>query len=74
MPFALDDDPDWAAGVALARTSCGRIAASVMKDGWAYALDANNGEYPHAQFPATVPPADVPVPGERRARPRGYGL
>jgi outer membrane protein assembly factor BamB len=57
VPFALDDDPDWAAGVALARTSCGRIAASVMKDGWAYALDANNGEC-RWQFPATVPPAD----------------
>ena len=57
VPFALDDDPDWSAGVALARTSCGRIAASVMKDGWTYALNANNGKC-RWQFPATVPPAD----------------
>jgi outer membrane protein assembly factor BamB len=57
VPFALDDDPDWSAGVSLARTSCGRIAASVMKDGWTYALNANNGVC-RWQFPATVPPAD----------------
>ncbi len=57
VPYALDDDPDWAAGVALAETTCGRIAASVMKDGWSYALDAHTGAC-RWQFPATVPPAD----------------
>jgi outer membrane protein assembly factor BamB len=39
VPYALDDDPDWAAGATLMHTSCGNLAASVMKDGWAYAVD-----------------------------------
>ena len=56
VPYALDDDPDWSAGVALMSTSCGRIAASVMKDGWSYALNAGSGSC-RWQFPATVPPA-----------------
>jgi outer membrane protein assembly factor BamB len=54
VPFALDDDPDWAAGVTLMSTSCGKISASVMKDGWAYALEPANGEC-RWQFPASLP-------------------
>ena len=56
VPYALDDDPDWSAGVTLMSTSCGRIAASVMKDGWAYALEVKHGNC-RWQFPATVPPS-----------------
>ena len=56
VPYALDDDPDWSAGVAIMSTTCGRIAASVMKDGWSYALHMVDGSC-RWQFPATVPPA-----------------
>jgi outer membrane protein assembly factor BamB len=56
VPFALDDDPDWAAGVTLMDTMCGDLAASVMKDGWTYAIDVRNGAC-RWQFPATVPPS-----------------
>jgi outer membrane protein assembly factor BamB len=57
VPFELDDDPDWAAGVTVMPTTCGHIAASVMKDGWSYAVDTRTGAC-HWQFPATVSPAD----------------
>jgi outer membrane protein assembly factor BamB len=41
VPFALDKDPDWAAGAAVMRTqSCGELIVSVMKDGWSYAVNA----------------------------------
>lgn len=71
VPYALDDDPDWAAGVTIMSTTCGQIAASVMKDGWSYALDTANGSC-RWQFPATVPPlsackfspASAPVHGD----------
>jgi outer membrane protein assembly factor BamB len=54
VPFALDDDPDWAAGVTVMHASCGGIAASVMKDGWTYALRSSDGAC-RWQFPATLP-------------------
>jgi outer membrane protein assembly factor BamB len=54
VPFALDNDPDWAAGVTLMSTSCGKISASVMKDGWTYALEPRDGEC-RWQFPASLP-------------------
>lgn len=54
VPYALDDDPDWSAGVAIMSTSCGAIAASVQKDGWAYALDTATGQC-RWQFPPTAP-------------------
>jgi outer membrane protein assembly factor BamB len=54
VPFALDNDPDWAAGVTLMSASCGKISASVMKDGWTYALDPRDGEC-RWQFPASLP-------------------
>jgi outer membrane protein assembly factor BamB len=40
VPFALDGDPDWAAGATVMSTSCGELIASVQKDGWSYAIDA----------------------------------
>ena len=41
VPFAMDGDPDWAAGATVMKTSCGELIASVQKDGWSYAIDAN---------------------------------
>jgi hypothetical protein len=43
VPFTLDGDPDWAAGATVMSTSCGELIASVQKDGWSYAIDANRG-------------------------------
>jgi outer membrane protein assembly factor BamB len=52
VPYSRDDDPDWAAGAALASASCGDLVASVQKDGWAYALSAADGTL-RWQFPNT---------------------
>jgi outer membrane protein assembly factor BamB len=57
VPYALDGDPDWAAGAAVMPASCGELVASVQKDGWAYAVDAGTN-VPHPpsvkwQFPPT---------------------
>jgi outer membrane protein assembly factor BamB len=62
VPNALDDDPDWAAGVSIMRTSCGNLATSVQKDGWTYALDAGNGSC-RWQFPPTAPNCMFPPGG-----------
>jgi hypothetical protein len=40
VPFFFDGDPDWAAGATVMSTSCGELIASVQKDGWSYAIDA----------------------------------
>jgi outer membrane protein assembly factor BamB len=62
VPFALDDDPDWAAGAAIMSTSCGELVASVQKDGWTYAVSAGNGTpgppSVRWQFPPTGYPFD----------------
>jgi outer membrane protein assembly factor BamB len=42
VPFNMDDDPDWAAGSTIMHTSCGTLVASVMKDGWSYAVNVGN--------------------------------
>ena len=49
-PRAHEDDAERAV-----RAGLRLIDASVMKDGWSYALDAANGSC-RWQFPATVPP------------------
>ena len=54
VPFSMDDDPDWAAGVALGGGNCGSFALSVMKDGWAYALGTDGTM--KWQFPPTGVP------------------
>ena len=62
VPFALDGDPDWAAGATAMSTSCGKLIASVQKDGWSYAIDASQqGPSPSCplsghswQFPPTT--------------------
>lgn len=73
VPFALDDDPDWAAGAAVMPTSCGTLAASTMKDGWTYAVRAGYGtpgppsvllQFPPTGFPFT--PGDKTVHGDTR--------
>jgi outer membrane protein assembly factor BamB len=40
VPFSADCDCDWAAGATVMNTSCGKLIASVQKDGWSYAIDA----------------------------------
>jgi outer membrane protein assembly factor BamB len=62
VPFGLDGDPDWAAGATVMSTSCGELIASVQKDGWSYAIDAEQrGPSPSCplgghswQFPPTT--------------------
>jgi polyvinyl alcohol dehydrogenase (cytochrome) len=41
VPFALDFDPDWAAGAAVMWVGhgCGELVLSVQKDGWTWAVD-----------------------------------
>ncbi|HKB99004.1 MAG TPA: PQQ-binding-like beta-propeller repeat protein [Terriglobales bacterium] len=43
VPYALDDDPDWAAGAAVMLTSCGTLAVSQQKDGWAWSVETATG-------------------------------
>lgn len=73
VPYDLDGDPDWSAGAAVMRTTCGPLVASTMKDGWTYAVDTG-GEAPAPpsvrwQFPPTGFPftaADGTVHGDTR--------
>jgi outer membrane protein assembly factor BamB len=60
VPYPLDDDPDWSAGVAVMYASCGEVVTSVQKDGWAYVVNANNGSCKW-QYPPTgnAPPSCV---------------
>lgn len=62
VPFNLDGDADWAAGATVMSTSCGRLIASVQKDGWTYAVNAGTGrpgapsvawQFPPTGFPFT---------------------
>jgi outer membrane protein assembly factor BamB len=57
VDFNHDGDPDWAAGAAVMSASCGKLIASVQKDGWAYAVDADSAD-PRGtmrwQFPPTI--------------------
>jgi outer membrane protein assembly factor BamB len=56
VPFDLDEDPDWAAGVTLANASCGPLALSTMKDGWSYAGSLGPPLAFRWQFPDTAYP------------------
>jgi outer membrane protein assembly factor BamB len=60
VPFAMDDDPDWSAGVTLMSASCGTLAASVMKDGWAYAIDVGTSAPGPPSMRWQFPPTHVP--------------
>jgi outer membrane protein assembly factor BamB len=60
VPYALDGDPDWAAGPALLDTRCGHVAASTQKDGWSYAArsDSTGGGLPTVRW--QFPPTGIP--------------
>ncbi|HZP87060.1 MAG TPA: PQQ-binding-like beta-propeller repeat protein, partial [Burkholderiales bacterium] len=73
VPFALDDDPDWASGPASVLASCGTLIASTQKDGWTYAINAGSAipgaaavrwQFPPTGFPFN--PADGTVHGDTR--------
>jgi outer membrane protein assembly factor BamB len=72
VPFALDEDPDWASGPQSAKTSCGSVVASTQKDGWSYAVNAGGAapapanviwQFPPTGFPFTRRP---PIHGDTR--------
>ena len=77
VPFALDGDPDWAAGPALLDASCGHAAASTEKDGWTYAARSNStgGGSPSVlwQFPPTGIPFTSGNHGDTRYIKAGAG-
>jgi len=57
VPFSMDDDPDWSAGVAFTGRDCSGssgFALSVMKDGWAYSVRLDGTM--RWQFPPTGAP------------------
>ena len=56
VPFAKDDDPDWSAGASLMAASCGNLALSTQKDGWAYAANLGGPLTFRWQFPDTAFP------------------
>jgi outer membrane protein assembly factor BamB len=63
VPYLLDDDPDWAAGATVMSTSCGELIASVQKDGWAYAVDANSTASSAPNVRWQFPPTGYPFTG-----------
>ena len=63
VPYALDDDPDWAAGATVISTSCGELAASVQKDGWAYALMTGTNAAGPPKVLWQFPPTGYPFKG-----------
>lgn len=65
VPYPMDADPDWAAGPTLTSATCGDVALSTMKDGWAYAVDATDGGSGSASVRWQFPPTSVPFsPGD----------
>lgn len=80
VPFAMDDDPDWAAGATILLAECGTLAVSTMKDGWSYAIDIGDGtpaapsvrwQFPPTGFPFT--PGDGTDHGDTRYLRPGAG-
>jgi outer membrane protein assembly factor BamB len=63
VDFNHDGDPDWAAGAAVMSASCGKLIASVQKDGWAYAVDADSAD-PRGTMRWQFPPT-IERPGQR---------
>ena len=65
VPFSMDNDPDWSAGVQLLASSCGHMALSTMKDGWSYASRVQGGSPSSAPLYWQFPPVSVPFsPGD----------
>lgn len=63
VPYKLDDDPDWAAGATVMSTGCGKLIASVQKDGWAYAVEAGDGTTGSPKVRWQFPPTGYPFIG-----------
>jgi hypothetical protein len=64
VPFALDKDPDWAAGATVFDTSCGRFAVSTQKDGWTHAVGFGSGQPQTAPADQCPAPASVAAPSQ----------
>ena len=60
VPYLLDNDPDWSAGAAVMSTSCGKLIASVQKDGWSYAVNAGTGTPGAPSVRWQFPPSGFP--------------
>jgi outer membrane protein assembly factor BamB len=43
VPWALDDDPDWAGTPLATGTSCGQLTVATMKDGYTHAVNTTTG-------------------------------
>lgn len=71
VPWELDDDPDWAAGVVVAPNVCRDghdVLLSTMKDGYSYAI--NVGPNGNLRVRWVFPPATVPFrPGDGTVHP-----
>ena len=50
VPYAMDQDADWTATPTILLTTCGQLAVSTQKDGWAWAVNVNTGK-PRWAFP-----------------------
>lgn len=71
VPFAMDNDPDWAAGATVMGTNCGTLSVSTMKDGWTYAVKTDTGacfwKFPPVPTSAcSFSPADGTMHGDNR--------
>jgi len=44
VPYSSECDSDWSAGAVVMNTSCGELIASMEKDGWSYAIDAQQAQ------------------------------
>jgi outer membrane protein assembly factor BamB len=73
VPFAMDEDPDWASGASLVSGTCGQVVVSTMKDGWTYAVNRGDvapgsasvrWQFPANGFPFT--PGDGTTHGDSR--------
>jgi outer membrane protein assembly factor BamB len=62
VPYPLDFDPDWSAGAAVTKSSCGDLVESVQKDGWTYAVDASSGSCKWQYPPTNEPSCKFPIP------------
>jgi outer membrane protein assembly factor BamB len=60
VPYKMDLDPDWAAGASVMATSCGKLIASVQKDGWAYAVRAGDDKPAAPDVKWQFPPTGFP--------------
>jgi outer membrane protein assembly factor BamB len=62
VSFALDKDPDWAAGATVFDTGCGKFAVSTQKDGWTHAVRFGSGAPETSPADQCPPPPSVVAP------------